>query len=295
MTLTLLLTALSGPMLIERSKAEAYLPVISELYKNPTADFSAMVPKSNTIAILKNNTYLTAGLNVSLVSTQREIQNASTPSVAIIPLQGAVMKNDYCGAMGTKSIANMFLAVENNPNIIGTILYTDSPGGAVDGTLDCASIIKGTQKPSVAYIDGMMCSAAMWIGSACNELYASNKLNEVGSIGTYCSIQDFSGYFEKNGIVVRDIYSRFSTEKNGPYKEALAGNDEPMKDRLDFITSEFHKTIKNNLGKNNLDAHVFTGASYYAQEAQSKGLINGIKPLKYAINRVIQLSKNKSI
>src|SRR4051812_49200179 len=77
---------------------------------------------------------------------------------------GAVMKYDYCGAAGTQSMMRALEQANDNPSISAIILQIDSPGGAVDGTQQFADAIKNSKKPVVAYINGTMCSAAMWLG-----------------------------------------------------------------------------------------------------------------------------------
>ena len=95
------------------------------------------------------------------------------------------MKNDqYCGPAGMATIGNYIKTADKSEKIDAIILHIDSPGGTVDGTSDLAEIVKNTSKPILAFADGMMGSAAMWIGSATKEIIAANNKTQAGSIGT---------------------------------------------------------------------------------------------------------------
>src|SRR6059058_4208514 len=58
---------------------------------------------------------------------------------------------------------------------------------------------KNSAKPVVAYISGMMASAAMWIGSAAAVRVASSSTDIIGSIGTMAAWNDYSGYLQQLG------------------------------------------------------------------------------------------------
>ena len=55
---------------------------------------------------------------------------------------------------------------DGNANIIGHILYTNTPGGSAAGVEKFAEFITGLSKPVVAFVDGMACSAGYWLASA---------------------------------------------------------------------------------------------------------------------------------
>src|SRR5665811_396008 len=122
----------------------------------------------------------------------------SVNSVAVISLDGALMKADqYCGASGMASIGETIKQADNHHNIKGIVLHVDSPGGTVDGTEALSSIIKNTSKPILTFVDGLMASAALWIGSSSDETMASTDTDEIGSVGVLMSFMDIQGYYEK--------------------------------------------------------------------------------------------------
>lgn len=201
-------------------------------------------------------------------------------SIGLITVFDTVMKEDYCGWSGTMTMANQLKWMDENQNIAGIIIEIDSPGGQVDGTATFADAIKNAATPVVAVVnDGMACSAAYWIASAADKIYATHNHSEVGSIGVYSTLADYSKYYEEKGIRVEDVYAEQSTEKNKGYRDWLAGDSAEFVKRLSSIATEFIDTVKTNrAGKLNTDAvDPFKGAVFNAKQALAIGLIDGIK------------------
>jgi protease-4 len=67
-----------------------------------------------------------------------------------------------------------------DPNCIGVVLDIDSGGGQVSGTPEFYDYIASFKKPVVAYTDGLMCSAAYYIGSATSHIIANKRADAIG-------------------------------------------------------------------------------------------------------------------
>ncbi|HRD54621.1 MAG TPA: hypothetical protein PKY96_18435, partial [Flavobacteriales bacterium] len=99
--------------------------------------------------------------------------------------------------------------------IVGVVLNIDSPGGNGNAMNLMANQVERMRKPVVGLVShGMACSAAYGIGSACDLMMTSGPMDEVGSIGTYVRLHDWSGADEKDGLKVHEIYATRSVEKN---------------------------------------------------------------------------------
>lgn len=223
------------------------------------------------------------------------IEDANASGVAVISLEGAVMKYDYCGTPGTQSIAKALQQANENPSISSIVMIIDSPGGSVSGTQELVNVIRSVSKPVVAYADGMMCSAAMWIGSAAQHRIASAETAVIGSIGTMAQWRDFTGAYEKAGIKTHEIYATESTQKNIQFREANGNNDkresnyEPMvKTWLDPLNNIFTKDIVANMP--NVDSSVLNGAHFIASEAITKGLVDEIGSFETAVKKALSLA-----
>lgn len=215
-------------------------------------------------------------------------------AVAVIPVLGPLMKNDFCGDFGTANLANFLRLADNTPSVKSIVLMVDSPGGTVDGTASFADAVKRTKKPTMTIVDGLAASAAYWIASSANEVIATSKTDMVGSIGTMVSWRDASKYYEENGIVLRQYYATKSADKNRAFNEANAGDGRMLvQEMLDPLNNEFLGAVKSNRsGKLKLDQEdVLTGKTYTSSKAKEFGLIDQIMPYDKAIQKALSMAK----
>ena len=219
--------------------------------------------------------------------------NAPQGSIAIIPIRGPLMKDDEqdCGVLsaGMDTLGNRVLEADQHPNISGIILYIDSPGGTVDGTQALADKIKTCKTPVVTFIDGLMASAALWIGTSASLVIAQNSTAEIGSIGVMVQFADMQPRWEKEGVKFHRINADQSQDKNKTFTDALKGDYTGIKnDQLNPLAEKFIAFVKAN--RPNLPDSVFTGKIFFADEALALGLIDQIGSLDIAIAAVTALA-----
>ena len=284
--MALLLSLLHGVWAIQAEAIQAYEPVIHELVKNPTADLSNLMPKHRAFRF----EHIAGPVPIATRNEKTGFSFAPKNSVAVVSLSGPVMKDDWCGDAGTRTMGNWMQEADSNPNIIGTVLVMDTPGGAVDGTPNFADLIKSLNKPVVGLIDSRCCSAGMWIISATDHIMSTHAINEVGSIGTMCSLRDYSGLYESKGIKDHVIYATNSTDKNKPYHDALKGDYSAIIEQLDQLNEMFTSTIKKNRWNKGVTKEELTGKTYLAKDAIGKGLVDSIGSFSDAVNLVKKLS-----
>lgn len=289
-TLKVLLQAINRPWFIDPASAEKYISIIENIFSKDGSDIwhNELVKPASTLFVfsIDSKSAMSGGFS-----------DAPKGSVALINISGAVMKYDFCGAPGTQSIMAMIDAANESPNIDAIILQIDSPGGAVDGTEQLANKIKSSAKPVVAYVNGMMASAAMWFGSAASYRIASSSTDMIGSIGTMSSWRDYKKANKAAGVVYHEVYATKSTHKNIESR-AADGEDpdyQPLIDNiLDPMNEQFIAAVKNNI--KGVNEEVFTGSIYLAEKAKEMGLINQIGTLADAVNKARQLAtKNKTL
>ena len=117
--------------------------------------------------------------------------------VAVIPVHGVighgystmlnssgVLSVDVLGALVTEAVENEMVR--------GIMLDVNSPVGTVTGVPEAAKLIRDATavKPVVAFTDSLMASAAMWLASGANAIYATQSAS-VGSIGVYMRLPAF--------------------------------------------------------------------------------------------------------
>lgn len=188
--------------------------------------------------------------------------------IAVIHVDGALSyRTDgytaYYGEDTYNSIEAAFDKCLNDSSVKGIIFDFNSPGGETNGVAELANKIFESRgsKPYgiVSHTGGSMCSAAYWLGSACEKVYGAEN-SSIGSIGTLCT---FTKYNE-NFIKVQTIVSDLSPEKNpDPNDEEGLKN---IKTRLNDLTSVFiasvakfrgvsYETVKDDFGQ----GRVFVG------------------------------------
>jgi len=152
--------------------------------------------------------------------------------------------------------------------------------------------MRNRTKKSIALIDYQCCSAGIYTASLCDEIYAMNRMCEVGSIGTYAQFVNDSEALKKWGYKIEQIYPPESKFKNLPEREAIDGNPERIiKEQLTPYAIHFQNIIKENRPKLNQSTDgILEGKVFYAYDAIENGLIDGLMNTEQAIKRVQDLS-----
>jgi len=228
-------------------------------------------------------------------SEARGFDGFAGADTAIIPVQGPLMKSDFCGDFGTASLARFVQLAEDTPSVKTIILLIDSPGGTIDGTEAFSNVIRASHKKTIAFVDGLAGSAAYWIASSCDEIFAHGETALVGSIGSMMVLRDSSKYDESRGIVLREYYATASKDKNKLFRDALTGDGKALiQELLDPMNDVFLQAVREGRsGKIDLEKeNVFTGKVYTGKAAVQAGLVDRIATLQEAIEYGRSLSKS---
>ena len=212
--------------------------------------------------------------------------------VAVIPISGVMCKkmnmlSQISGGASTQLIERDIKAALNDSSVNSILLHIDSPGGAVDGTQNLADVVKmaGTQKPVVAFADGVMASAAYWVGSAASEIVASSSTTQIGSIGVVTSHTDTSKAQESSGIKTTEIsagkYKRIASQ-NAPLSEEGAAM---LQEQVDQLYTIFVDAVAENRG---VDTETVLedmpdGRVFLSKQAKKRGMIDHIANLETTI------------
>ena len=301
MSITVASAILRGTWLIDPATARTQLPILENII-NGKAKFEplsaeekeALQPKTYGVKIVGAGHVgkIVAAAMVANSSTQKD---ESIKLIQVINVTGVMLKySEECGPIGMVDIAQRIKNANNNEKIDAIVINIDSPGGMVDGTQTLSDAIKASRKPVIGFVDdGMACSAAYWIGSSCNEFYASHKTDVIGSIGVYTTLADFKSKYEKDGLPIIEVYADQSSEKNRDVREALKGDTSFLKNnRLNPLAENFIAAVKQNRdGKLNLSiADPMKGDTYMATRATEIGLIDGVKTFDEVLTRAAELS-----
>jgi ClpP class serine protease len=278
MDIKILLSIYNKPWLIEPA---AGIQLLDAWQKIKSGEIKTLETGQESRQNSNSKFFNLSGVRVAPANTwdMRDFKGFAGAKVAVIPVQGALMRADYCGALGTATLMNLTQQAIDTPSVNTIVYVMDSPGGTASGNESFSNLIRSTSKRTVCMVDELMCSAAYWIGSACDEIYASSSTAVIGSIGTMCTLYDDTAAMEKEGVVLREYYATESKDKNAMITEAVKGNGEKLvKEMLDPMNNIFLSSVRQNRGAK-LNEGTLTGKTYLAQEAINVGLIDGIKTI----------------
>ena len=210
--------------------------------------------------------------------------------IAVTNLKGPITKNGGMSHHGTRQLAQKMISDDKKENVIGHILHTESGGGATNAVPEMSDAIKSLTKPIVTFVDGMMASAANYIGSFTDHIIASRPTDLIGSNGTMIEMSGFPNKSESSdGKRHVRVYADESTHKNLEFEEALNKfNFEPIKEKLlNPHQKEFKRDLK--LNRPNITAKELTGEIFRADEVLGTQ-IDAIGPFSTAIEKVKELS-----
>lgn len=217
--------------------------------------------------------------------TETDVLNGvEADSTVIIPIQGSLMKHDYCGDFGMMSLAQLIIQAADNSNVKSIVLHEESPGGSADGSLDLSNAVAyaASKKTVVTYIDGIGASAAYRAAAPSTYIIAKPQ-SIIGSIGTMWAVRNNDQQLENLGI--KDIIATAdgSPDKNRDYIEAKAGNLTLIKESmLNPLNDAFVAEVKQY--RPNVSADALTGKTFDSAKAKDLGLIDAEGFLADAIN-----------
>lgn len=226
--------------------------------------------------------------------------NVPERGIAIIPVEGVLMKYDSCGSYGTQSMADMITRAANHPNVIGIIAEMDTPGGNVAGVRMMADAINEARKkkPVVAFVnDGMCASGGYWLASQCDEIISSHSTNIIGSIGVMIGFRDTRKRDEALGIQDIVVYADGSEEKHGEFRAAMDGDFTGLKLKMLNPIREAFKSavISGRSGKLKTDLIDPLKGAIFGDETSTKlGLVDSIGDLQAAVAAVSRRANNFS-
>lgn len=205
--------------------------------------------------------------------------------VAHIPVSGPMMKQVPCifdllgiEACSTEVAREQLAAALCDPMVESIQLDIDSPGGTVSGTAALANDIAAIrgEKPIVAHVPDMACSAALWVATQADRIIAGESA-VIGSIGVYSVINDVSAAYAKKGIKTNVISSH---PLKGIGVEGSEVTDEQLADvnrEIDEISDVFVAAVAKGRGMAIEDVQkLATGQVWIGAIAMELGLVDEI-------------------
>ncbi len=220
--------------------------------------------------------------------------------IATIDISGSLVNGfagfgRFFGVLGYGDIQEALQEALASKDAKTILLNIDSGGGQVAGVQDTGNLIRqvAAVKPVIAYTDGVMASAAYWLGVSADKVYGSN-LAQVGSVGTLIVHMEMSKAIEAGGRKVTMI-------RYGDYK-ALANSYEPLSDK----GKEQLQSLANASGKifveytadrrgttpAKFQATMGEGRVFMGEDANAVGLLDGVMSFSDVMKTVKSLDNN---
>ena len=223
--------------------------------------------------------------------------NSNNKNIAVIPIQGVLTKYGELCSYGMQDYQAMIARANSATHIDALLLKMDSPGGTTDGTQELATTVRDSAKPVGVFVDGLLASAAYWVASQAQGSIIANKFNSntIGSIGTYGLYQNISEKLSKEGIQMKIIRAKQSTQKIAvnPLEQLTPALEGELVDNATAVNQVFIDYVK--AARPNVDAGVFTAGVYDSQKAKQAGLIDGIGTMQTAVNKLLELVKAQKV
>ena len=206
--------------------------------------------------------------------------------LATISIKGPLVNSDspylqYFGLTGYGEIREALLAAANDAEVKHILLDVDSGGGAVSGVDDTAKLIRlinDKVKGVTAFTDGIMASAAYWLGSSAGSVY-SGKSALVGSIGVIATHKEYSEAYKKEGVGVTVV-------RAGKHK-ALANSNEKLtpegKAQIQQIVDASYEVFVDHVATMRGKSYDYTdktmadGQEFIGQATVDVGLTDGVR------------------
>lgn len=282
------------PWQISALGIQQYQPVISGML-NGAEIVVEEEPKENLPYAISANTAVPMAWSDDNEEGSSEDDSTKEKVIHVLPIRGVMMKHDMmCGPRGARTLANRLRKADTDESVIGHILIIEGPGGSAAAVPELSEAIQECKKPVVAWVDGLMCSAHMYVGSYADNIIASRKDDLIGCIGTLIVFRGRKSKSEEDLFKEREvtIYADEANEKNEEYETAINAFDFKLtKDHiLNPHNKQFTDDIKTNRPKVE-DKHLH-GRTFPASEVVET-LIDSVGSFDTAVDKVLELSKYK--
>lgn len=211
--------------------------------------------------------------------------------VNVVVIDGPVTRDGDGCSYGSKDQRDQIMYANTIPQVVGHIFILNTPGGAASARIDYEQAIDDCRekgKPTVAWVDGLCCSAGQLVASLCDRTIVMNGRHTMGCIGTMCAFWGVANNtVDKNGYRYIELVSVTSPDKNAEYREATEGKTEKLQAELDKLGEEFRETVRQN--RPLVKEEHLTGKTFDAQDVMG-ALVDEIGDYNRAIECVFELA-----
>ncbi len=226
------------------------------------------------------------------LANEQQVYEMREGGVAVLSIEGvmAPKANLFMRVSGGMSTQQLGLQVESaiaDPRVKALVLVVDSGGGSTIGSPELAATVRELSqvKPIVTVTDGTMASAAYWVGSAANAVFATGPTIQVGSIGvvaTHTYSPQASG--TQTTEITAGRYKRMGTSAKPLDEEGSAY----IQQMVDHLYGVFVDAVADHRGVSaqTVLEHMADGRVFVGQQALDAGLIDGFATVDAIVSRL---------
>jgi len=205
---------------------------LSQLHKQPWL----ITPEAFGVIYSAAQSFFKEGVPTTL-RTESKLLSVED-GIGTVALRGPMMRNPdvidqlVFGATDTEEVLAAVHEASEREDVQAILLDIDSPGGSVNGTPELAAAVAAASKSKAVYAfsAGQMCSAAYWVASQCDAVYATPSAR-VGSIGVILPVVDSSEAFAQAGLKM-EVFAA------GKFKSAGTPGTSLTEEQKDWLQSE---------------------------------------------------------
>lgn len=201
---------------------------------------------------------------------------------AVIPLTGTLVdRGAWWDETAYEQFCLSFLAAMDDESVREVLLYVNSPGGMCSGCAETSDLVlkaRGRKPVTAIAVNGMACSAAYWVASAADKLYATRGAM-VGSIGVLMIHSEMSKLEERIGITTQVLRRPETKGIGNPYEPLTEEQAELLyRTSIDPTYRQFIESVSKcrNVSQETVLQQFGRGLAIMAQDALRVGMIDGI-------------------
>jgi signal peptide peptidase SppA len=225
-------------------------------------------------------------------------------NVGIITIAGPLTNTDspwnkYDGVTSYGEIRDALVHAATDSSVGAIVLDINSGGGAVNGVSDTADLIAkiNTQiKPVSTFSDGMIASAAYWLGSSAGSVDVG-KVTEAGSIGVIAVHREASKMLADMGINVTVIKAGEFNGLGNPHEPLSYKANAEIHSQLDLMYGMFmgHVAAARGMDYPTANAQMGEGRVFIGQQAVKVGLADSVSTFDAVVSKAQgEIDKRKS-
>jgi signal peptide peptidase SppA len=221
--------------------------------------------------------------------------------IGVLPLMGPIfgranMMTQLSGATSLEQFADNFKQMLADDSISSIILDVDSPGGSSDMIHETGELIASADKPVYAVADGMAGSAAYWLASQADQLFATPS-GSVGSIGVYSVHEDQSAKDALEGKRFTFISAGEHKTEGNPHEPLSEEAREFRQAHVDSLYDDFLSVVASGRGKSvkQVKENFGGGRMFRPAQALELGMIDGVRSFDQVVTEVANKPQKISV